>query len=294
MRILNSTGISRKASPGIAKSIRISSVTIGGPVVTPAGFVPGWDRGLSWPLQLLDQTANEGLPCDFVSVHFYGNQVGEQQALAGITEIKAHIKDRGLQAGVSISEWGFTWHNNRANLEPAAGSFVLELLYTLARVGVDDAIAPYLAAPPDLTQKPALFNTDGTPTHTMIALEMLANLRGERLPCAASPGEASCIASRRPDGGVDCLAWSSSWRSAPIVENALPNQALSVSVAISGLNAANRSFSVRNVETEGHPAPQMRPLLAPAPRQNQLLRIGGIALRGSGYSRFTLAPASSQ
>ncbi len=271
------------------------SIKIGGPAVTPAAFVPGWDRGVSWSVQLIDHAANEGLPCDFVSVHFYGNQLGEQQALAGIAEIKARIRDRGLRAGVSVSEWGLTGQNSPANLAPAAGSFALELLSALARAGVDDAIALYLAEPPNVPQKPALFTTNGTPTHTMLALEAIANLRGERLPCSTAPREAGCIASRGPDGGVDGLVWSSGWRSAPMVENALLiERPLSVSVAIGGLTGANRSFTVRNVETAGHPAPQMRALLAPALGQNQLLRIGGIGLPGSGYGRFTLVPAGSK
>lgn len=187
-----------------------SIVRVGGPAISPPGYLEENERQ-NWVLRFVDEIAVRQLPCDFISVHAYGNEGTGAETFHALTKIKQRMALRQINAPISISEWGASWLSDREiNLDPIAGAFVFEFSRLMSQAKVTDAI--FLALSEFRDQKwPVLYTSEGMPTHAMKAMQLLSSLNGTVLPCETGLAKAYCLAVKTSTNDIHILVWYLDW-----------------------------------------------------------------------------------
>lgn len=184
-------------------------VRLGGPAIAPLGFLEKTQEH-NWVFRFVDEIAEKGLVCDFISMHFYGNEASGKEMAESINTIQSRMKNKGVNVSISISEWGLDWRKDSdANFSSIAGAFTLEFLKTLAKLGIDDGIFLALSEFPGL-KWPVLYSYNGTSTYYMKSMTTLHNLNGKVLNCKSDLTDVDCIAVMH-EKNVDIVFWRLGW-----------------------------------------------------------------------------------
>lgn len=198
----------RRAHPDIRLSI-------GGPALTQNSMNHPADSVRNWLARFARDVAEQGIPCDFLSMHFYGSAGSRRELVQRIALLYAAARPAGRPLPLWITEWGasaFFQHENE-NFLPDAGAFSLDFIRTTADHGVANTLFIATTRHTDEAKSgPALLMRDGSSSHAYRGIELIGALQGERLPCRTQADDISCIAARS-ETGLQVLLWHSDWSS---------------------------------------------------------------------------------
>lgn len=267
-------------------------VRVGGPAVPGEGYLER-NESQNWTLRFVDEIATRRLPCDFVSVHVYGNNSTGIETFIALTNLKKRIALRKLVMPISVSEWGPNWHGGTAaeiNFGPTSGAFVLEFIRVMAQVKVTDAIYLALSKFPD-NNWPVLYLQNGTPTDAMKVMQLVASLDGSVLNCETGVASVSCLAVKTPSNEIKVLVWNLDWWNHPIGIAKQSQFNAKVAVKISGFESARYAQSITRMITHssnGNCPCLLGEVVAGAPSAVQL---AGINLDYGDYALLTVSAA---
>lgn len=198
----------RRANPDIRLSI-------GGPALTQNSMNYPTDSPRNWLVHFARDVAAQGIPCDFLSMHFYGSAGSRRELVQRIGLLNAVALQAGRPLPLWITEWGasafFQYANE--NFLPDAGAFSLDFIRTAADNGVANMLFIAATRHTDVDKSgPALLMRDGSPSHAYRGIELIGALQGERQPCRTHAEGVSCIASRSATS-LQVLVWHSDWTS---------------------------------------------------------------------------------
>lgn len=187
---------------------------VGGPGFTQNSMnhKSGSDR--NWIIRFAGDVAEMQIPCDFISMHFYGSAGTRKELVDRTGMINAVLHAKGETKPIWITEWGASafFQKKNENFQAIAGAFSLDFIKTVADSGVDNALFIAVARHTDLDKSgPALLQRDGSRSHAYEALHRLLSLKGERIVCdTGSDIELGCIAARK-DNQVQVIVWRIDW-----------------------------------------------------------------------------------
>ncbi len=265
---------------------------IGGPAVSPGAFLNP-QPSANWTMRFVDEISRDRstLACDFVSFHLYGNSASGREAVAGLERLRARMAIDGISLPISVSEWGASWLADASlNFTPLAGAFALEFVRTVAAAGIDDAFFLALREFPN-KKWPVLFTATGSPTHTMLALRLLAELQGSRAECSLDRPGGRCVAAVTGDS-MRIVFWSLDWEAKRLPDRQFApaggtNQGLVIRVAskLSSLRTAKPTELLLDGASVGDS------LVAIIMNEDSTLtaRIGGIRTGPGSYGRLRMA-----
>lgn len=280
----------------VAKTVKAFKLThpraivrVGGPAVSHSGY-SGKNASQNWVLRFIDEVAVRKLPCDFVSVHIYGNEPVGADTFHALIKIKERMTLRKNNAPVSVSEWGPTWLSDRKiNSEPIAGAFVFEFTRMMAQANITDAIFLALSEFRDL-QWPVLYASDGTPTHAMKAMQMLSSLDGTVLPCETGLVKVSCLAVRTPANEIRVLVWYLDWWHDQISAEKWLRPLDKVLINISQLDSTRYAGSIARISIHSSNVNCPCPLGEVASMGALAIQLTGINLAYGDYASLIFTP----
>lgn len=188
-------------------------LSIGGPALTQNSMNHPADSPHNWLVRFARDVAAQSIPCDFLSMHFYGSAGSRRELVQRIGLLDDAARMAGRPLPLWITEWGasaFFQHENE-NFLPDAGAFSLDFIRTAADHGVANTL--FIAATrhtDEAKSGPALLMRDGSPSHAYRGIGLIGELQGERLPCHTQDEDISCIAVRS-ETGLQVLIWHSDW-----------------------------------------------------------------------------------
>ena len=192
-----------------------SVIRIGGPAVPGPGYLEK-DAAKNWTLRFVDEVALANLPADFVSIHIYGNNGSGNQTLAALQSLSNRIILRKRAMIISVSEWGASWKSDaNVNFDPVSGAYVFEFLSVMHQANISDAIFLALSEFPD-HKWPVLYARDGSPTHSMKAMQLVSSLSGSQVGCETGLPNVSCVAVKTSKDVINVLVWYLNWSNSPI------------------------------------------------------------------------------
>ena len=286
------------------------TIRVGGPAATGGSFYP-WLMSrptyFNYVLNFLEGVVERGVTLDFLSWHYYGGgRDGGFYFMQGITRMKEEISLSGLNAEVSISEWGFRSASDGANRQPMAGAFALDLIHHAERAELNDAIF-LTASPSDYTKNyPSLFyryfdaenRLQYGSSYTFDALSKLALLaRGDRLPCKVrvegTDRALNCFAAQTRPHEVSFLIWGYNWSQtlAHTLNTPPPTAVISnISIEITGFQPSAVwpstrvvLYSINNMATRRSPGLSWRDIPSG-------LRVGRIEFKEGEYIYARVVP----
>ncbi|MGD0728720.1 MAG: hypothetical protein ABR981_01450 [Candidatus Micrarchaeaceae archaeon] len=182
-------------------------IRVGGPA---EGYNNQVAPPLDWTTRFVRYNAANNMPMDFVSFHTYGNSVTSATLGNLIGEIRKELVNVNSAASIFITEWGPSYEATPGlNYEPISGAFALDFVAKMALFGVHDTIFLSLSKFPTL-EWPALYKLDGSPSHIMLALLSIMDLKGAAVPCVGTDG-ASGVAVKDANGNIDVVFWNFNW-----------------------------------------------------------------------------------
>jgi hypothetical protein len=282
----------------IAKTVEVfklghpeSIIRVGGPAVSPPGFLQK-DEARNWALRFVDEVAMRRLPCDFVSVHVYGNEPTGSETFHALTALKRRMLQRQVDVPISVSEWGASWASDRPiNFGPIAGAFVFEFARVMDQARIADTI--FLALSEFRVQKvPVLYALDGTPTHAMKAMLLLTSLDGVVLPCETGLPTVSCLAVRKATNNVNVIVWYLDWWHDQIGPRVALKSDTRVQVSVAGLQSIQYGGSVARISTHSSRVNCPCPLGATVAINPSTIQLAGVELSYGDYALLTLSPAN--
>jgi len=141
-----------------------------------------------WPLQFLDYVTDNEIPCDFASLHVYGDHGSGADIADFIGLVSAKIGSLGLSIPIWLTEWGPcsvpNSYGSLINSDEKAGTFIFMSSDFLAGLGVERAT--FLCAM-DFPQgqvptiNDTILDINRDETFAYYGLKELANLAGTRI-----------------------------------------------------------------------------------------------------------------
>ncbi len=213
-----------------------TTLRVGGPAEAEDGHLP---PQVDWVTRFVRYVAANHVPADFVSFHAYGNATTGATIESLIGAIRAALTSGDSSANVAITEWGPSYESTPGlNYDPIAGAFALDYAAKMAQFGIHDTMFLSLSQIPAESGWPAFYKIDGSPSHIMLALLAVANLKGKPAPCVGAAG-ISCVAATNVDGTVDVVFWNYNWMTDKF-PRVMPSRKATVS-----------TFTVSQIENQG-------------------------------------------
>lgn len=263
------------------------TIKVGGPAISPPGYLEE-DETRNWVLRFVDKVAVERLPCDFVSVHIYGNGSTGAETFHALNRLRQHIALRQVSAQISVSEWGVSWRSDReVNFGPISGAFVFEFVRIIGHAKISDAI--FLALSEFRDQKwPVLYDLNGAPTHAMKAMQLLSSLNGLVLQCETGLVQVSCLAVQSPSSSINVLVWYIDWWHDKIETVPWNRPVKNVSISVSGIRGSDYVRSVARIISHSSNENYPRAIGEVVATEAWPVRFGGLSLGYGDYVHLTV------
>lgn len=185
-----------------------AKLRVGGPAEAEDGHLPPQS---DWVTRFVRYVAANHVPADFVSLHVYGNATSASTIESLVNAIRAELANTHSTADIAITEWGPSYESTPGlNYDPIAGAFALDFVAKMALFGLHDTMFLSLSQIQAQAGWPAFYKLDGSPSHVMLALLAVANLKGKAAPCLGTSG-ISCVAATNADGTIDVVFWNYNW-----------------------------------------------------------------------------------
>ncbi|MGI8950162.1 MAG: T9SS type A sorting domain-containing protein [Chitinophagaceae bacterium] len=300
--IANTVQTYRKKHPNV-------TIKVGGPAGNFGTFSP---KAFPWIQTFVSNMLNEHIPLDFVSFHCYDKVHNQGQIfLDSIAALKARIAKAGSSAYISVSEWGYSVAgiDGITNLDPVAGAFALEFLYTLEKAKVDDDIFLSLNGAIEGKNSAALyyphFPTLKDPklwsqTYAMMALKELSALSKEtRRNCTVVQStDLHCFSAETSPGKIDIITWAYNWQTEVSHANWRPSSIpgiQNVVIKVHGLSGVVNSHQPIQYKIKVNGNLISSPLTISLSSSNHTLAVSGLNLRKGDFASIsiTMKPAST-
>ncbi|MGI8950161.1 MAG: T9SS type A sorting domain-containing protein [Chitinophagaceae bacterium] len=275
------------------------TISVGGPASNFGTFMP---KAFPWIQTFVSKMLKDSVPLDFVSFHCYDKAHYQGQTfLNAVAALKTTLANAGSKAKISVSEWGFSTGipEDSTNLEPVAGAFALDFMYTAEKANIDNDI--FLGIATNELNNASLFyphtpSVDNpkfwNPSHAMMALRNLSDLsKGTRYMCNAdSLADIHCFAAETAPGKIQILVWAYNWQTAVSHFNWLPDtisNIRNVVLKIYGLTDFDSSKSIRkSISINGDP--DSLSAINVSISADSILSISGLNLKKGDYAKISL------